>query len=198
MAKDLDNRILITGIAAHDRKIIQHLLKTIQPVIINTLMKRNAGRDQAADIFMDSLEAIYREIQKNGVDETIAKLDNPPKTKLQTYLTRINLNLYFNQARRKKIKVGVTEEQEKLYSENETITDELHQVMQRKLFLEKLNQLGTDCQKVLRLFFERKSMKEISHTMNTTEQYAKKKKFTCKKKLIELIKRDHRYRELST
>lgn len=145
---------------------------------------------------MDSLEAIYREIQKNGVENTIQKLQSPRETLLQTYLTRININLFLNQQRRNKVQTGVTESHEMRYNEDESITRHLHEVEQRRLFFEKMKELEADCQQILRLFFARKSMKEIAEDMDISEKYAKKKKFICKKRLIENIQQDERFVEL--
>ncbi len=195
MASKYDNRQLIQGIASHDRTIIRYLLQTSEPVIMNVLMKRNATPDQAEDVFMDSLEAIYREIEKNGVEATIEKLQ-PRKAQLQTYLTRININLFLNQQRRNKEQTGVTEVQELLYKEDETITTHIHEVEQRRLFLEKMKELEAGCRQILKLFFAKKSMKEIAVEMDISEPYAKQKKFRCKRKLIESIQRDERFLEL--
>jgi DNA-directed RNA polymerase specialized sigma subunit len=94
------------------------------------------------------------------------------------------------------VQSGVTSAQELGYKEDETISTHLHQVEQRKLYDEKLGLLGTSCQEVLALFFKQVSMKDIAKKLGTSEQYAKKKKFNCKSKLIELIKADAKYGEL--
>ena len=69
---------------------------------------------------------------------------------------------------------------------------------QYKLYREKFNRLGADCKEVLGLFFTGKSMKVIAETMGyKSEEYAKKRKFKCKEQLIEAIKKDSVYAELT-
>ena len=172
-------------------------MQQMRKVIVHVLMKRNASREQAEDIFMDSLEAIYREILKNGVEATVKKLENARKTKVQTYLTQVNLHLLYNQLRRKKVLTGVTEAVEKVYKEEEMITDQIHKVAQRRLFIQKMKSLDAGCQQILQMFFQKKPMKEIAMQMDSSENYIKKRKFKCKEKLIQMIQQDALYTELS-
>ena len=57
-------------------------------------------------------------------------------------------------------------------------------------------QLSADCQKVLGMFFKGHSLREIAQEMEFTEAYAKKRKFTCQKHLIQSIEEDSLYKEL--
>ncbi|NND32479.1 MAG: hypothetical protein HKN76_07805 [Saprospiraceae bacterium] len=70
----MDNRALIEGIARHDRDAIRYLLQEMQPVVIKVLAKKSAGQELAEDIFVDSLEALYREIEGRGAEALIFKL----------------------------------------------------------------------------------------------------------------------------
>ncbi|NND32480.1 MAG: sigma-70 family RNA polymerase sigma factor [Saprospiraceae bacterium] len=106
------------------------------------------------------------------------------------------MNLYYKSLRRNKVQTGVTSAQEMGYLEDESISTYLHQVEQRRLYDEKLKMLDTSCRDVLAMFFNKISMKEIARKLGTSEQYAKKKKFNCKSKLIDLIRQDAKYEEL--
>ncbi len=74
----------------------------------------------------------------------------------------------------------------------ETINDREKQLLFQKHFMK----LGTACQNILLHFFNGKSMMEISYLMNYSKGYSRKKKFECKKKLLEMIEADPLYREL--
>ena len=171
----MDNRALIEGVARHDRKAIRYLMQVMQPTVVKVLLKRSAQPSQAEDIYMDALEALYREISAKGATAMIEKLNQPHATKLQTYVIQICLNLFYKSLRRNKVQVGVTSAQEAGYMENETINTYMHQVEQRRLFDEKLSKLDESCQEVLALFFQQINMKEIAERLGITEQYAKKK-----------------------
>jgi DNA-directed RNA polymerase specialized sigma24 family protein len=59
--------------------------------------------------------------------------------------------------------------------------------------------LTADCQKVIRLFFEGKSIREITEIMNySSEQHTKNRRLRCKERLINIIMKDPRFNELVT
>ena len=192
----MNNQSLIEGIARHDRMAIRYLLHEMQPVVLKYLLKKGAGEALAEDIFMDAIEALYREISAKGAEALIMKLQQPRDAQLQTYVIRICLNLFYKSLRKNKVQTGVTSAQELEYMEDESVSTYLHQVAQRRLYEEKLNMLDTSCQEVLAMFFKKISMREIAKKLGTSEPYAKKKKFNCKSKLIEMIRLDTKYQEL--
>ncbi len=60
-----------------------------------------------------------------------------------------------------------------------------------------LTKINSDCRKLILLFYNNVPLKEISQIFGFSgENYAKKRKFSCKEKLIELIKNDPRYNEI--
>ena len=57
--------------------------------------------------------------------------------------------------------------------------------------------MGEDCQKLLELFFQKKSMDDIAVEMGyASEGYARRRKSQCKDRLVELVKNDAVFREL--
>ena len=59
------------------------------------------------------------------------------------------------------------------------------------LYQKHLNLLDPDCQKVLTLYYDGVSIRDIMEIMGyASESYTKKKKFICKEKLIKRIKSD--------
>ncbi|MFN0013300.1 MAG: hypothetical protein ACKVU2_02020, partial [Saprospiraceae bacterium] len=66
----------------------------------------------------------------------------------------------------------------------------------KKLFQEKLAELGKECRQVLQAFFAGTALKAIAGQMGYTEDYIKKKNKTCKERLATLVRNDRRYQEL--
>jgi hypothetical protein len=65
------------------------------------------------------------------------------------------------------------------------------------LYQKHFSALSTDCQKLLQLFFEKVSLKEIATVMGfKSEKYAKKRKFKCKELLISRIKQDAEFKKI--
>ena len=66
------------------------------------------------------------------------------------------------------------------------------------LYQKHLNLLDSDCQKVLTLYYDGVSIRDITKIMGySSESYTKKKKFKCKEKLIKQIKSDPDYGTIS-
>ena len=65
------------------------------------------------------------------------------------------------------------------------------------LFSEKLASLSDNCKKLLQLFFKKTSYEEMMRKFDyNSENVVRQRIFKCKKRLIELIKKDSRYKNL--
>ena len=68
---------------------------------------------------------------------------------------------------------------------------------ERRLFQKHFERLSPECQQILGMFFEGKSMEEIRKNLGLSSVgYAKKRKFVCKERLIKAIQSDPLYLEL--
>jgi hypothetical protein len=57
--------------------------------------------------------------------------------------------------------------------------------------------MGDACRKILHLaLVEKQPLMEVGEQLGYTYDYARKKKSQCQRKLVELIKDDHRFQEL--
>lgn len=82
-------------------------------------------------------------------------------------------------------------------AETETAHELLVQADKAVLFWEKMNQLGDECQKLMRMTFEERSESEIKAAFGfSNEGSVKVKRHKCKGRLMELIMRDPRFVEL--
>ena len=67
-----------------------------------------------------------------------------------------------------------------------------------KLYQKHFQLLGSDCQKLLQLFFDKVPLKQIAQIMGfSSEKYVKKRKFKCKEYLITSIKQDVNYKKIN-
>lgn len=66
-----------------------------------------------------------------------------------------------------------------------------------RLYQKHFQLLGSDCQKLLQLFFDKVPLKQIAQIMGyKSEKYAKKRKYRCKEYLVTSIKQDLNYKKL--
>lgn len=162
---------------------VRYLVDNLRPVVIRRLVQQGAEVSEAEDIFMEVVEAIFRKIRKT---DTPFFDDN----KFESYFLQACRWHWYKKYRKKRQYPEVTtEELEVLMSRELNIEQELIQTEEAKRLWQVFEQLGADCQKVLRLFIiEEQSHEDIARQMGYSYQYAKKKKYRCFQKLTQMMK----------
>lgn len=174
---------IIDGLKKRDNGIIRYIYKEYYPTI-KFLITTNSGTDtDAEDVFQDALVVLYRKIAKENLLLT---------SSFKTFLYSICRNLWLQRLDRRVFSSefmeveDLGEMQESLHLERPEEEQEKY-----RLFQQHFLQLSPDCQKVLKLFMGKASLKEIADIMGfKTEKYAKTRKFMCKEKLKEMIIND--------
>ncbi len=177
---------LIEGIHLGDRKIINNIYEQYFPRIKNLIENNKGNEADAYDIFQDALMVIYQKSKQ---------ADFQLKSTFYTFLYAICRNLWLKRLKKKKV-LGVTIQEENVSSNDDDIIEQINQREKLRLYQEKFQALGKDCQRLLQFFFEGISMREIAKTMGISEKYARKRKFICKERLISLIQADNLYQEI--
>lgn len=185
----VNNQKYLDGISQNNASVVKEIYKKFFPSILNWVNKNRGAQVDAEDIFQEALISIFRRLKKG--DLTIEYGFN-------TYLFAICKRIWFKRLKKPDFNVTSPDELALSSTEDELITKAMERTEKYQLFRTKLLQLGADCQKVLQLHFAKKSFKEIAAILKyTSEEYARRKKYLCKKELTKLIKADVRYRELA-
>jgi RNA polymerase sigma factor (sigma-70 family) len=180
----------LTGIRRHESTVLQEIFREYLPGI-RLYVGANHGTDEdAEDLFMDALEAIYRQITEKGLSDLSCSF--------YTYLYEICKRLWLKKLRRGKYQSGVTPENLMVLTDDEDPHKALEETERHGLFWEKFTLLGQDCQEVLRLsLLDQLSAEEIARYMDyASPGYARKKKHECKEQLVGYIVQDARYEEV--
>ena len=179
---------LLEKLKAQDRSAIEYLYSiAYQP--IKYYVRKHLGRtSDVDDIFQDAILILYDKIKSPVFELT---------TTVNLYLLGISKNLVLRrQAKAKKMRLVSASDM--TFASDINFEKEIYQREQYELFNKYFDQLGNDCKKVLGLFFKKKSMKQIGQIMGyASEGYTKKRKFNCQKKMINMIKADPLYNELT-
>ncbi len=186
MSSTEDHKIL-EGIIAGDEVIITTFYKQNLQYVRQYILQNSGNEADVEDVFQDALVLVY---QKSKSGSLVLY------SSLRTYFFGVCKNIWRNRLRKNK-KMVITEEipdnAESIPPEViEYITQNEREHVYRKHFLN----LSTNCREVLRLLFEGKSMREIANITGYSEGYTRKKKFECKRSLIEMIEKDPIYQEL--
>lgn len=182
---------IVDGLKKRDSLIIRYIYKEYYPTI-KFLITTNSGTEtDAEDVFQDALVVLYRKISRENLVLT---------SSFKTFLYSICRNLWLQRLDRRVFRneflemEDLGELQEVTYSEQPEEEQEKYRLFQQHFF-----RLSEDCQKVLKLFMGKTSLKEIAEIMGfKTEKYAKTRKFMCKEKLKTAIINDPNFKKYLT
>lgn len=174
---------IVTGESNGLRQIYAEFLPKIRRLVTN-----NGGREEdAQDVFQNAILVIFEKASKPEFKLT---------SSFYTLLYGICRNIWGNRLQKKSFKEVTLLEDIKYLSE-ENIEADLIKLEEQNMFWSAFQHLGEDCQKLLRLFFDKEKMEKIAQMMGfSSVNYAKKRKFQCKEKLVSLIQNDQRFNEL--
>ncbi len=162
-------------------------LKTIYELhyfrIEKFILNNSGNKEDAQDVFQDALMVILKQIKEK---KHAIKFD------FHAYIFTICQRCWYKKLRDSRLKYISEEVTEPGFTEN---MDELIDSFEReRLFKEKLGELDEVSRKILLMYFNGASMREIALKMGfSSVGYTKKRKFIVQQRLIENIKKDPRF-----
>lgn len=176
------------GLRKQQAEVLRSIFDEFLPVVTSFVCQNNGTREDARDVFMDAVEALFRKAVAGELVVTSA---------FSTFLIEICKRHWLKKLRRKKFDAEVTPDELVVSTHVGEIDAPLETTERYKLMYEKFAQLQKDCQMVLSLSWHTDmSMEDIAEQMGWTYGYARKRKHTCKENLTALVKNDPRYQEL--
>ena len=177
----------LSAIISGDRVVLTQVYTTLFPSIRRLIQEHGGSEDDAKDVFQDAIIVIYEKAKQPDFQLT---------SKFSTFLYSVCQNIWRSR-QQKKSSAELTIPEHAKYIADESFQADFLQVERGKLFYKALRQLGADCQKLLELFFQKRSMDEIAQAMNfASEGYARVRKSQCKDRLVDIIKNDPAFQEL--
>ncbi|MFK7812181.1 MAG: RNA polymerase sigma factor [Maribacter sp.] len=173
-------REIVLGFKKNDSKVMEALYTTVFPKVCLFILKNNGNETKAKDIFQEAFIACWKNIKADKFSE---------EGNVEAYLYTIAKNKWTDFLRSTNYKKVVAHENklELIKVVDDEKIDESVEKAQRNAMQKALNQLGSNCKTLLNLFyFERKSMDDISQTMNLTSASARNQKYRCMEKLRKL------------
>ena len=156
--------------------------------MIKAMVEDNSGNhDDANDVFQEAVILLYRKINNETFELT---------SSFKTYLYSICWHIWMKELRDRNVKNDKLEEYKHLENNPENIDVEYELHRRYKLYQEHFKQLPSDCQKILKMALDKIPAKKIAKKMGLKgEKYVKKRKYICKKTLVDSIKNDKRYKD---
>jgi RNA polymerase sigma factor (sigma-70 family) len=177
----------INALLTNDQRGVKEIYDTYLPRLEAILGKMGCNKDEAWEVFQESLIVILKKAQSP---------DFQLSSSFYTFLVSIAKFKWFNESKKKHNK-NVTIDEIGTLSDKDDILESIMKLERFQLYQQKLKELDPVCQKLFELFFEKVSLRDIAVELGlNTENAAKQKKYKCQKKLIEKIKRDVIFKQL--
>lgn len=184
--KLLTDNNLLNKFGESDPKAIKDLYHNFLPMISKFITSNGGTHDDARDVFQEALMALYKQL-KSGKFVLSAGLN--------TYLFSICRYQWLKIIRKNKRIENIAEGFD-LQDQDSNIIVHLEKAERFHILQNHLSKFSGNSRKILELYFQKFSTNEIAEQLGLSKLYVKKKKFECKKQLIDSIKRDSRYKEL--
>lgn len=188
MSTKKDTEIL-QGFIEGDSRVLREMYSKHFPEVKSYIVRNSGTATDASDIFQDALVLTYQKLKSGSL-----RLE----CSLATYIFAVSRNMWMNSLRKRKKKVTIDKSPDISVNLEKSIFAEMELQEQKALYQKYFLKLGDRCQELLQHFFLGKKMQEISALMGYSLAYTRKKKFECKKRLLEMIERDPIFVELSS
>lgn len=168
------------------RKALTAIYKDNYYMIENYILKNSGTKEDAKDIFQDSMVVLYKNMKKDSF-----RLFG----KISTYIYSVARNLWLKKLRDNKILISSLEENDDSYISDSNIIIDLEYSESQRMIGKLLNHAGVKCKDLLRSFYyEKLSMKKIASTQGySSEQIAKNQKVRCLKKIRSILNKTENY-----
>ena len=183
-----ESQDLLQALLSGDNEGIRQIYRLYLPRAGNLITRNGGSAEDAKDIFQEALVILY---------EKAGKPDFQLNSSLYTLIYGICRNLWGNRLQ-KKSRGNVSFSDDDKYQLDEDIEKSIEEAEENRIFWDAFGQLGEDCQKLMRLFFDKARMEKIAELLGYgSVSYAKKRKFQCKERLVSLVKADLRFQDLN-
>jgi RNA polymerase sigma factor (sigma-70 family) len=184
----ISDKQIIANIENKDEKTLRLLRSEYLPLVKYMVLNYNysdgkrfvtAEAEEAEDLLHDALYILIKKILDGKLILT---------GKLSSYFYAICKNLLKVKLKKKLHELQYRKETfENVESSEEFIFDAN---LKKKIFDHYFNKLKKSCQEIMKMYWLDYSVKEIAKETGFTKNYVMKHKYECKKKLMELVKRN--------
>lgn len=160
-----ETRELLRGLADGNGEAVQILYEQQFPGLLSFVRNNRGDFEDAKDLFQECLFYLFRYVSKQGIEA----VEN-----FEAYFRGMYRNRWYLQLNKRSREIDL--------KQNFTVQveeDDLYYFV----YLRAFEKLGTDCQKVLQYYIAGKNTEELALLLNTSVDYAKRKKYLCKENL---------------
>lgn len=169
---DNGDRIL-SRLRAGERSVVKELHGSFYQTLVSFVKMNSGNMQDAEDLFQECTMYLY----------LLSRKANAPKIEnFGAYFSTMYRNRWHTRLKGKKKEKQTLEAIKSISNQEEEID------YRYITYLKALRQLGDDCKQVLELYASGKKNNELAIILNTSLDYAKRKKYLCKEQLKKIVK----------
>lgn len=179
---------ILTGLREKRADSIRYLYREYFSLAKSIVEKNSGSYQDAEDVFQDGIIVLYQKILSGPITLNCS---------LRTFFYSICRNIWMQRLDRKWRLLYSDDLVGEAVEEYDSVPLEINEekIERTRLYQVHFLSLPADCQKILRMFISRMSLKEISAKMGFKDvTYAKTRKYLCKNMLRKKIIKDPRYK----
>lgn len=186
--KQYTDEDIFNAILSNDKDVLFFLYKHNFEKLLQLVKLGGGNEKDAEDAFHDALLIVFLKIRAKSLVLTCS---------IHTYLLAVAKLCWKKQINRNSINFSNLGENVDFMSEELKYDEDHFKIERRNLYLKHLEELPTDCKRLIKFIIEGFSLEEITKLMpfNSIE-FTKTKRFRCKVMLIKKIQNDPQYNEL--
>jgi RNA polymerase sigma factor (sigma-70 family) len=177
---------LMDGILYSDSQVINFIYKKFYGKVESFLVGKGGNPEHIKDVFQEAMFVIYKKVNDKGLILTCS---------FSTYLFAVCKNIWMHDLRKNRYQAVEDSSLDVLTEEAEQ--DEEMQDNLKALYRFHFNKLSEDCQKLLKMHFNRVPLADIQQSFGySSEHYTSDRKYRCKQSLYKRIINDPKYKKI--
>jgi len=171
--------------------VLRSLYKDTYPLILRLVVGNKGSENDAKDIMQEAFLIVLTKIREDNFSL---------RCEFNTYIYAICKNLWLKNLRNTKYQDHKIVDLNQISDLDYFVSFEKEYKLNSQYFIFRthFHSLSQLCKDILLMFFDKKSFVEIAEVLKLANyEYARKKKYKCKKTLIDRIKKDPSYKNLT-
>lgn len=196
------DKTILNGIKNRKDSVLEYLYKDYFPQVLRIVVKNGGIEQDARDLFQEALIIIFNRLRKDEL-----KIESS----FHNYFIVLCRFIWFRQNNIKtgygtsRIDEDIIDAPSPEIHEHDSGNDkpgknEYEQFIAsqyERIYQRNHRKMPGDCKRVLKMFFKKRSFREISQKMRYSgEEYARRKKYLCMQHLMKMINEDPEYQDL--
>lgn len=179
MKPEINEKILLQGLARNDKKAIETIYKDNYSIIQALVVNNNGTAEDAKDIFQEAMIVLYEKAQSGNFELNC---------RIKTFMYSVGKRLWLKKLMQQN-KFLVSEGHDEVVSIDEEVEEHAKRNIEFEMMEQAMRGLGEPCKSLLEAFYiQKKSMQEIAASFGyINTETAKNQKYKCLMRLKKLF-----------